>query len=57
MVSESPTIDDFGSALRMSEQDIQNLRMVFISVEQGDIGILKALGMMVSLYYCSVKLV
>jgi hypothetical protein len=32
----------------MTPQDLQNLRMIFISVEQGDLGILKALGIMVS---------
>ena len=32
----------------MTSQDLQNLRMIFISLEQGDIGILKALGIKVS---------
>ena len=32
----------------MTPQDLENLKMIFISVEQGDLGILKALGIRVS---------
>ena len=46
--TESATIDDFGSATQMTPQDLENLKMIFISMEQGDLGILKALGIMVS---------
>ena len=44
---ESPTISDFAAALSMSPQDIQNLRLIFHSLEQGDLGLLRALNIQV----------
>merc|ERR1711915_853040 len=44
VLSESQTIEDFARALHLTRQDMQNLMMIFNSVEQGDLGILSALG-------------
>ena len=46
-LSESPTIEDFGLAVGMAENEIENLNVILVSVEQGDIGILHSLGIMV----------
>jgi len=45
---ESQTIDDFGEALNLSRADIEHLRSVFLAVENGDLGMLKSLGIKVS---------
>ena len=47
-LSESPTIEDFGQAVGMTEQEVENLKVILVSVEQGDIGILHSLGIMVA---------
>ena len=47
--SESPTIEDFGNEVGMTRQEVDNLRLILVSVEQGDIGILHSLGLMVRL--------
>ena len=47
-LSESPTIDDFGLAVGMEHDEIENLKVILVSVEQGDIGILHSLGIMVN---------
>ena len=44
---ESQTIDDFGYSLNLSWDDLEQLRTVFVSVEQGDLGILSSLGIKV----------
>eukprot|EP00090_Calanus_glacialis_P044939 TRINITY_DN8075_c0_g1_i1.p1 TRINITY_DN8075_c0_g1~~TRINITY_DN8075_c0_g1_i1.p1 ORF type:complete len:211 (-),score=24.45 TRINITY_DN8075_c0_g1_i1:361-993(-) len=44
VLSESHTIDDFARALHLNPQDVRNLKMIFNSVEQGDLGILSAIG-------------
>lgn len=43
-LSESQTIDDFGQALHLMKSDVEHLRSVFMAVENGDIGMLKSLG-------------
>lgn len=43
-LSESQTIEDFGHHLKLSRTDIEHLRSVFMAVENGDIGMLKSLG-------------
>lgn len=43
-LSESQTIEDFGSTLHLPSSDISHLRSVFMAVENGDIGLLKSLG-------------
>ncbi|XP_026810446.1 IDLSRF-like peptide [Rhopalosiphum maidis] len=43
-LSESQTIEDFGAALHLMRSDLEHLRSVFIAVENGDIGMLKSLG-------------
>jgi len=43
-LSESQTIEDFARALKLTQRDLRNLRMLFTSVEQGDLGILSAIG-------------
>ena len=48
-ILESHTIDDFARALHLNPQDVRNLKMIFISVEQGDLGILSAIGIKVIL--------
>jgi len=45
--SESQTIDDFGEALNLQRADIEHLRSVFLAVENGDLGMLKSLGIKV----------
>ncbi|KAB7503349.1 IDLSRF-like peptide, partial [Armadillidium nasatum] len=42
--AESQTIDDFGRALNLMQADVAHLRSVFMAVENGDIGMLKSLG-------------
>lgn len=42
--SESPTIEDFGAALHLMRSDLEHLRSVFMAVENGDLGMLKSLG-------------
>ena len=43
-LSESQTIEDFGRELRLQSADVRHLRDVLIAVENGDIGMLKSLG-------------
>merc|ERR1711872_356644 len=43
-LSESQTIEDFGRELRLQRADVEHLRSVFMAVENGDIGMLKSLG-------------
>ncbi|XP_040584003.1 prohormone-4 [Lepeophtheirus salmonis] len=43
-LSESQTIDDFGENLNLSRSDVEHLRSVFLAVENGDVGMLKSLG-------------
>ncbi|TRY78731.1 hypothetical protein TCAL_12846 [Tigriopus californicus] len=43
-LSESQTIEDFGNALNLQRSDLEHLRSVFLAVENGDIGMLKSLG-------------
>ncbi|XP_068153056.1 IDLSRF-like peptide [Drosophila tropicalis] len=43
-LSESQTIEDFGAALRLMRSDLEHLRSVFMAVENGDLGMLKSLG-------------
>jgi len=43
-LSESQTIEDFGLSLHLPRADIEHLRSVFMAVENGDIGMLKSLG-------------
>ncbi|CAG9793550.1 unnamed protein product [Diatraea saccharalis] len=43
-LSESQTIEDFGAALHLMRSDLEHLRSVFMAVENGDIGMLKSLG-------------
>lgn len=42
--SESQTIEDFGAALHLMRTDLEHLRSVFMAVENGDLGMLKSLG-------------
>lgn len=42
--AESQTIDEFGDALHLLPSDVEHLRSVFMAVENGDIGMLKSLG-------------
>ncbi len=42
--AESPTLEDFGAALHLLRNDLDHLRSVFVAVENGDLGMLKALG-------------
>lgn len=42
--TESQTIEDFGAALHLMRSDLEHLRSVFIAVENGDLGMLKSLG-------------
>ena len=46
-ILESPTIEDFGEAVEMSKQEVENLKLILFSVEQGDVGILHSLGIKV----------
>ena len=41
---ESKTIEDFGQTLHLDRHDIEHLRSVFLAVENGDLGMLKSLG-------------
>ncbi|XP_033343067.1 prohormone-4 isoform X1 [Megalopta genalis] len=43
-LSESQTIEDFGAALHLMRADLEYLRTVFIAVENGDLGMLKSIG-------------
>lgn len=43
-VLESQTIEDFGAALHLMRADLEHLRSVFMAVENGDLGMLKSLG-------------
>jgi len=43
-LSESHTIEDFGKALHLMRSDLEHLRSVFLAVENGDMGMLKSLG-------------
>ncbi|KAK8725026.1 hypothetical protein OTU49_011034 [Cherax quadricarinatus] len=43
-LSESQTIDSFGDTLHLMRSDVEHLRSVFMAVENGDIGMLKSLG-------------
>ncbi|KAE8745870.1 hypothetical protein FOCC_FOCC007389 [Frankliniella occidentalis] len=43
-VAESQTIEDFGAALHLMRADLEHLRSVFLAVENGDLGMLKSLG-------------
>lgn len=44
LVLESQTIEDFGAALHLMRADLEHLRSVFMAVENGDLGMLKSLG-------------
>ena len=46
---ESYTVDDFSESLKLSSADLHNLKLIFHSVEQGDLGVLSAIGVKVSL--------
>ncbi len=43
-IPESQTIEDFGMALHLPPSDISHMRSVFMAVDNGDIGLLKSLG-------------
>ena len=43
-ILESQTIEDFGETLHLDRSDVEHLRSVFLAVENGDIGMLKSLG-------------
>merc|ERR1712079_634112 len=43
-LSESQTIEDFGYKMKLQRTDVEHLRSVFMAVENGDIGMLKSLG-------------
>lgn len=43
-LSQSQTIDEFGEVLHLEKNDVDHLRSVFMAVENGDIGLLKSLG-------------
>ena len=47
--SESATIDDFGHKMALHRTDVEHLRSVFMAVENGDIGMLKSLGIRVGI--------
>lgn len=42
--AESQTIEDFGAALHLMRADLEHLRSVFMAVENGDLGMLKSIG-------------
>ena len=46
---ESATLDDFGHKMSLHRTDVEHLRSVFMAVENGDIGMLKSLGIRVRL--------
>lgn len=41
---ESQTIEDFGATLHLMRSDLEHLRSVFMAVENGDLGMLKSIG-------------
>ncbi|XP_034486608.1 IDLSRF-like peptide [Drosophila innubila] len=43
-LSESQTIEDFCAVLHLMKSDLEHLRSVFMAVENGDLGMLKSLG-------------
>merc|ERR1712002_796353 len=43
-LSESQTIEEFGDKMALHRTDVEHLRSVFMAVENGDIGMLKSLG-------------
>nr|CAG4642062.1 EOG090X0E3B [Eurycercus lamellatus] len=43
-LSESQTIGDFGSALRLMRSDLEHLRSIFVGVQSGDMTALASLG-------------
>ena len=52
---ESYTIDDFAEALRLTSTDLHNLKLIFHSVEQGDLGVLSAIGVKVKLAFTDIN--
>ena len=50
--SESQTIEEFGDKMALHRTDVEHLRSVFMAVENGDIGMLKSLGIRVRKYHC-----
>ena len=46
---ESQTIEEFGDKMSLHRADVEHLRSVFMAVENGDIGMLKSLGIRVSM--------
>ena len=50
--SESQTIEEFGDKMALHRTDVEHLRSVFMAVENGDIGMLKSLGIRVRKYNC-----
>ena len=42
LILESPTIEDFGEAVGMSKQEVENLKLILFSVEQGDVAWIEA---------------
>ena len=45
--SESHTVEDFARSLALTSADLHNLKLIFMGVEQGDLGILSAIGVKV----------
>ena len=48
-------MEDFARTLQLSKHDLQNLKMIFMSVEHGDMGVLSAIGVKVEHFtntYC-----
>ena len=43
-IAESQTIEEFGYNLNLDPSDVEHLRSVFMAVENGDLGMLKSLG-------------
>ena len=48
---EYHNIEDFARALKLTRNDLHNLRLIFVGVEQGDPGILSATGLKVTPHY------
>jgi len=44
VLSESHTVEDFARSLALTSADLHNLKLIFMGVEQGDLGILSAIG-------------
>ena len=44
MITEAQTVEDFGAATYLPRADVEHLRSVFMAVENGDIGLMKSLG-------------